>query len=55
MTQQRSSRGPLKGLSVRRVSIGGKGQNMSDERIEFLGQPEAGSPRPFSRVVRAGG
>jgi len=23
--------------------------------IEFLGQPEAGSPRPFSRATRAGG
>lgn len=28
---------------------------MSDDRIKFLGQPEAGSPRPFSREVRAGG
>ena len=23
--------------------------------IEFFGQPEPGSPRPFSRAVRAGG
>lgn len=28
---------------------------MSDSPIEFFGEPEAGSPRPFSLATRAGG
>ena len=28
---------------------------MRQENIEFIGQPEPGNPRPFSRVSKAGG